>query len=202
MNGQEKPQTKCLRETTTLLSIWALLKLSFNKAWEFLPLFNKTKMYLQQPVNNLEGEMKHHELESLVLNFISLIFLSVVIHQNTNYRCFHSKLREYLIHVFDVLDMQWRRCFWEKTASKMKHRISKQTLQCVDLVSKRVFHLAVTSDKIESAKGIACIIVSLCLEYLEKLTRLDCIKLRLLPLCFLVFCVNSAQLPKGRIVFS
>lgn len=75
-------------ETSILLSVWALLKLSFNKAWEFLPLFNKTKMYLQQAVNNLEGEMKHNELESLVLNLISFFFLSAVIHQNTNYGCF------------------------------------------------------------------------------------------------------------------
>ena len=142
MNGQKKPQTKCVKETSTLFSIWALLKLSFNKSWEFLPLFNKTKMYLQQPVNNLEGEMKHNELESLVLNLISLIFLSAVIHQNTNYRCCHSKWREYLIHVFDVLDMQWRRGFQKKKSSKMKHQISKQTLQCANWVSKCVLSLS------------------------------------------------------------
>lgn len=142
MNGQKKPKAKYMKATTTLLSIWPLLKLSFNKAWEFLPLFNKTKMYLQQSVNNLEGEMKHNELESLVLNLISSIFLNAVIHQNTNYRCFHRKWREYLICVFDVLDMQWRRGFWKKTASKMKHGISKQTLQCTNLASKCVLSLS------------------------------------------------------------
>jgi len=65
------------------------------------------------------------------------------------------------------------------------------------------YHSAVTSDEIESAKGIACVIVSLCLEYLEKLPRLNCTKLTLLPLCFLVFCVHCcAHLQKARTVFS
>ena len=59
---------------------------------------------------------------------------------------------------------------------------------------------AVSSDKAESAKDIA--VLEYHSEYSDKLPRLDCTKLALLPLCFLVFCVNSAHLQKGRIVFS
>lgn len=137
---KKKAPNKML-ETSILLSIWALLKLSFNKAWEFLPLFNKTKMYFQQPVNNLEGEMKHNELESLVLNLISFFFLKCCNSSKYQLHMFHRKLREYLTHVFDVLDMQGRRGFWKKTALKMKHQISKQTFQCANLVSKCVLSL-------------------------------------------------------------